>query len=132
MIASVIPGYDFSPYATIVDVGGGQGRMLAAILGARPHSRGILFDLPHVVAGAPAVLKEHGVSDRVRVAKGSFFDAVPDGGDAHVLKFVIRDWPDDDAVHILRNVRTAAGAGKHVMLIEFVLPGTTAIFWANG
>ena len=53
MIASVIPGYDFSPYATIVDVGGGQGRMLAAILGARPHSRGILFDLPHVVAGAP-------------------------------------------------------------------------------
>jgi hypothetical protein len=122
-IASVIAAYDFSPYATIVDVGGGHGRLLAAILGATPHARGILFDQPQVVAGAPAVLSEHHVEDRVRVAEGSFFDAIPDGGDAYVLKNVIHDWPDDDAVRILGNVRTAAGAGKNVLLVESVIPG---------
>ncbi len=121
-IASVTAGYDFSRFATIVDVGGGHGRLLAAILDATPQAHGILFDLPQVVAGAPAVLAEHHVADRVRVVEGSFFDAVPDGGDAYVLKNVIHDWPDDDAVKILGNVRAAAGAGKHVLLVEFVIP----------
>jgi hypothetical protein len=121
-IASVTGAYDFSPYATIVDVGGGHGRLLAAILAATPHARGILFDQPQVVAGAPAVLGEHDLDDRVQIVEGSFFDAIPDGGDAYVLKSVIHDWPDDDAVHILRNVRTAAGAGKNVLLVEGVIP----------
>jgi DNA-binding transcriptional ArsR family regulator len=121
-VASVTAAYDFSRYATIVDVGGGHGRLLAAILVATPQARGILFDLPEVVPGAPAVLAEHHVADRVRVLGGSFFDAVPDGGDVYVLKNVIHDWPDDDPVKILGNVRTAAGAGKHVLLVEFVIP----------
>jgi hypothetical protein len=121
-IASVTAGYDFSPYATIVDVGGGHGRLLAAILEATAGARGVLFDLPQVVAGAPAVLSEHRVEDRVRIVEGSFFDTVPDGGDAYVLKNVIHDWPDDDAVRILGNVRTAAAAGKDVLLVEFVIP----------
>jgi O-methyltransferase domain len=129
--ASLLAAYDFSPYATIVDVGGGHGRLLAAILGATPNSRGILLDLPHVVAGAPAVLEEHDVADRVRIAEGSFFDAVPDGGDAYVLKNVIHDWPDDDAVHILGNVRKAAAAGKSVLLVETVLPGHNREFSGN-
>jgi hypothetical protein len=130
-IAAVIAGYDFSPYATIVDVGGGHGRLLAAILGATPHSRGILFDLSQVVAGAPAVLGEQHVADRVRIAEGSFFDAVPEGGDAYVLKNVIHDWPDDDAVHILGNVRKAAATGKNVLLVETVLPGHNREFPGN-
>jgi DNA-binding transcriptional ArsR family regulator len=121
-ISAVIAGYNFGPYPTIIDVGGGHGRMLAAILGATPHSRGVLFDLPHVVAGAPVILEEHRVADRVRIAEGSFFDAVPDGGDAYVLKHVIHDWDDDDAVHILGNVRKAAAPGKHVLLVEAVIP----------
>jgi O-methyltransferase domain/Dimerisation domain len=130
-IAAVIAAYDFSPYATIVDVGGGHGRLLAAILGAAPHSRGILIDLPEVVAGARAVLEGHHVADRVRVAEGSFFDAVPDGGDAYVLKNVIHDWSDDDAVHILGNVREAAAVGKNVLLVELVLPGHNREFPGN-
>jgi hypothetical protein len=130
-IASVIAGYDFSRYATVVDVGGGHGRLLAAILGAAPHSRGILVDLPEVVAGAGAVLEEYHVADRVRVVEGSFFDAVPDGGDAYVLKNVIHDWPDDDAVRILGNVRKAAAAGKNVLLVELVLPGHNREFPGN-
>src|ERR1700722_19202384 len=121
-IPPVIAGYDFSRYSTIVDVAGGHGRLLAAILQATPQARGILFDQPHVVAGAAALLKQHQVADRVDLAEGSFFDVVVDGGDAYVLKHIIHDWPDEDAVQILRNVRIAAGAGKHVLLVEFVLP----------
>lgn len=121
-ITGLIAGYDFSPYATIVDVGGGHGRLLAAILGATANSRGILFDLSHVVVGASAVLEEHRVADRVRIAEGSFFDAVPDGGDAYILKQVIHDWVDDDAVRILGNVREAAARGKKVLLVEAVIP----------
>ncbi|MBV8291977.1 MAG: hydroxyneurosporene methyltransferase [Mycobacterium sp.] len=121
-IAPVTAAYDFSPYATIVDVGGGHGRLLAAILAATPNARGVLFDLPQVVAGAPALLREHHAHDRVHIVEGSFFERVPDDGDAYVLKNVIHDWPDDDAVHILRNVRAAARTGKRVLLVEFVIP----------
>ena len=82
-----------------------------------------LFDQPQVVAGAPALLSEHRVADRVRIARGSFFDDdIPTDGDAYVLKNIIHDWPDDDAVRILSNVHAAAGAGKNVLLVELVLP----------
>jgi DNA-binding transcriptional ArsR family regulator len=121
-IAPVTAAYDFSPYATIVDVGGGRGRLLSAILAATPAARGVLFDLPQVVAGAPTLLREHHAHDRVRIVEGSFFERVPDDGDAYVLKHVIHDWPDDDAVQILRNVRAAAGMGKRVLLVEWVIP----------
>ncbi|OBK11524.1 methyltransferase [Mycobacterium asiaticum] len=121
-IGPVIAAYDFSPFATIVDVGGGHGRLLAEVLIATPGARGVLFDQPQVVAGAPALLTEQGVGDRVRIVEGSFFEAVPEGGDAYIMKSVIHDWPDDDAVRILRNVRDAAAPGTHLLLVEFVLP----------
>jgi hypothetical protein len=130
-IAPVIAAYDFSPYATVVDVGGGHGRLLAAILAATPHARGILFDQPQVVAGAPGLLSKHHVEGRVRVVEGSFFDAIPDGGDAYVLKSVIHDWPDDDAVRILRNVRAAARVGNHILLVELVIPEHNREFLGN-
>ncbi|WP_371328118.1 methyltransferase [Mycobacterium sp. 1423905.2] len=130
-IGPVIAAYDFSPYATIVDVGGGQGRLLGAILAATPGAKGILFDQPQVVAGAPAILAEHGVRDRVEIAEGSFFDSVPAGGDAYVLKSVIHDWPDDDAVRILTNVRQAATPGSRVLLVEFVMPTHDREFVGN-
>ncbi|QLL10416.1 hydroxyneurosporene methyltransferase [Mycobacterium vicinigordonae] len=130
-IGPVVAAYDFSPYATIVDVGGGHGRLLAAIMAATPQARGILFDQPQVVAGAPAVLAEQGVQDRIQIAEGSFFESVPAGGDAYVLKSVIHDWPDDDAVQILRNVRSAAATGSHVLLVEFVLPEHDREFIGN-
>ena len=121
-IGPVIAAYDFSPFATIVDVGGGHGRLLSEVLVAAPQARGILFDQPQVVAGAPAVLSEHGVPGRTEIVEGSFFDSVPAGGDAYILKSVIHDWPDDDALRILRNVRAAAAAGSHLLLVEFVVP----------
>jgi C-methyltransferase len=120
--ATVVAGYDFGAYPTIVDVGGGHGPLLAAILAAAPASRGVLYDLPLVVASAPSLLREQGVADRVVIAEGSFFDSVPGDGDAYVLKNIIHDWPDEKAVQILRNVRAAAGNRTTVLLIEFVIP----------
>ena len=118
----VVAGYDFSAYPTIVDVGGGHGPLLAAILAGAPASRGVLYDLPSVVVSAPSLLREHKVADRVHIAEGSFFDSVPTGGDAYILKNIIHDWPDEKAVQILRNVRTAAGLGATVLLVELVIP----------
>ncbi|BAX91602.1 methyltransferase [Mycobacterium shigaense] len=121
-IVPLTAAYDFSAFGTIVDVGGGHGRLLAAILEAAPNSRGVLFDLPEVVAGAPELFRKYGVDDRIRIEEGSFFDSVPEGGDAYVLKSVIHDWPGEDAVRILTNVRTAARAGARLLLCEFVIP----------
>jgi hypothetical protein len=117
----VAAAYDFSPFPTIVDVGGGHGRLLAEILAVAPSARGILFDLPDVVAAAPPLLAELGVADRVQIVAGSFFDSMP-GGDCYVLKHVIHDWDDDDALQILGNLRDAAGAGAVILLAEMVIP----------
>jgi C-methyltransferase len=119
---TVVAGYDFSVYPTIVDVGGGHGPLLAAILAGAPASRGVLYDLPRVVVNAPSLFREHKVADRVRIAEGSFFDGVPAGGDAYILKNIIHDWPDEKAVQILRNVRAVAGPRATVLLVELVIP----------
>jgi hypothetical protein len=123
-VATVVAGYDFGAYRTIVDVGGGQGTMLAAILAGSRGSKGILYDLPRVVATAPNLLRENNVADRVRIAEGSFFDSVPTGGDAYLLKNIVHDWADEKALQILRNVRAAAGPRTTVLLVEMVVPET--------
>jgi hypothetical protein len=120
--ATVVAGYDFSGYPTIVDVGGGHGPLLAAVLASAPASRGVLYDLPAVVASAPNLLRERDVADRVQITEGSFFESVPGGGDAYLLKNILHDWPDEKAVQILRNVRAAAGLRATVLLVEFVIP----------
>ncbi|QRY47311.1 hydroxyneurosporene methyltransferase [Mycolicibacterium boenickei] len=121
-IAPVVAAYDFTRFGTIGDVGGGHGRLLAAVLTATPAARGVLYDLPQVVDGAPAMLGKYGVADRVQVVPGSFFDSVPGGADAYLLKNIIHDWPDDEALSILRNVRAAAAPGATLLLIEGVIP----------
>lgn len=118
--ATVVAAYDFGAYRTIVDVGGGQGTLLAAILAAAPESRGVLYDLPDVVATARDVLCRYGVDDRVRIAEGSFFDCVPSGGDAYVLKNIVHDWPEEKALQILLGIRAAAPDAT-VLLVEMVV-----------
>ena len=89
----------------------------------RPQrATGVLFDLPHVVAGAEPLLCKHRVAERVRILEGSFFDAVPEGGDLYVLKNIIHDWPDDKAQQILKTLRAAARTGTTVLLVECVIP----------
>lgn len=121
-IGPVVDAYDFTRFGTIVDVAGGHGRLLAAILASAPDAQGVLYDLPEVIAGAPALLRESHVAERVRLAEGSFFDGVPQGADAYVLKHIIHDWDDDESIQILRNVRSAAAPGAALLLVETVIP----------
>jgi hypothetical protein len=107
----LLAAYDFGRFATVVDVGGGRGAFLNAILAANPGMRGVLFDQPHVVAGAI-------VGDRCEVVAGSFFDTVPAGADAYVLKAVLHDWEDDEALRILRRCRAAMPSGGALLVVE--------------
>lgn len=118
----VVEAYDFKQFDTIVDVAGGHGRLLAAILASAPAARGVLFDLPEVVAGASPLLEELRVADRVQLAKGSFFEEIPAGGDAYLLKHIIHDWSDDASLRILKNVRHAATTDAALLLVETVIP----------
>ncbi|MEE6179169.1 methyltransferase [Mycobacterium sp. 050134] len=121
-VDAVTAAYDFADYRTIVDVAGGHGRLLAGILAKNPTATGILFDLPHVVAGAEPLLSNHFVAERVRILEGSFFDAVPEGGELYVLKNIIHDWPDDKAQQILKTLRASTRTGTTVLLVECVIP----------
>ena len=107
---------------TIVDVGGADGTVLAAILAGHPHMRGVLFDLPHVITSAPRTLARHGVDDRVNCVGGDFFESVPAGGDAYLVSVVLHNWPDQQAQRILANIAAAGGSGARLLMIEFVVP----------
>jgi hypothetical protein len=121
---AVAQAYDFSGVRTLVDVGGGNGLLLATLLKANPHMRGILFELPHAIDGATAVLRREGVADRCDLLSGDFFRSVPEGGDAYMLKVVIHDWDDDRAVQILRNCHHVMPSQARLILVEYVLrPG---------
>lgn len=119
---SIVTTYDFSPLRTVVDVGGGRGGLLAAILSANPHLQGVLFDRPTVVAGVGEELSGAGIIDRCTVVSGSFFDSVPEGGDAYLLSNVLHDWDDDQAVEILRTCRAAMAPAARLLIAETVLP----------
>ena len=119
-IPAVLAAYDFTPARTIVDVGGGQGALLAALLAANPAARGVLFDQPDVVAGSGPALAP--VAPRCQVVPGDFFDLVPDGGDTYVLKLVLHDWDDARAARILGNIRNAIIPGGRLIIIEAVMP----------
>ena len=114
--------YDFSGLRTLVDVGGGNGALLIGILTAHPDLDGIVFDQPHVAERATAEIDRSGLADRCRAVGGDFFDAVPEGGDAYVLKHVIHDWDDDHSVTILRNCHQAMGPDGRLLVVEGVYP----------
>jgi O-methyltransferase domain len=103
---------DLAALGTLVDIGGGQGRLLAAALAAVPGLRGILFDRPVVLPGAEPVLADAGVRDRCDLVGGNFLAEVPAGGDAYVLASIIHDWPDEQAVAILRACHRAMAPGR--------------------
>ena len=117
----VVAVYDFSRYRHIVDVGGGFGVTLAAILTSYPDLRATLFDRPEVVRAAPERLQAAGVAARCKVVGGDAFDAVPEGGDLYLLSRVIHDWNDEGAVRILRSCRTAMKHDSTLVLVEAVV-----------
>jgi orsellinic acid C2-O-methyltransferase len=117
-----LASYDFTQFSTLVDVGGGDGTLLAAVLAATPGLQGILFDTGPGSAEAPRRLGDAGVDDRCKVVQGDFFDAVPEGADAYIMKSVIHDWDDDRCVTILSNCRRAMKADGKVLILEPVVP----------
>jgi 2,7-dihydroxy-5-methyl-1-naphthoate 7-O-methyltransferase len=108
----VVAGYPWADKTLVVDVGGGTGTLLARILSSHPHLRGILVDLVSGAAEAAGVLKDAGVTDRCRRVEADFFDPLPAGGDVYLLRNIIHDWPDEQAVAILRRCAEAAREGR--------------------
>lgn len=123
---AVVAGYDFSQHKRVVDVGGGHGALLCQILEANPGVSGTVADMPGVVAGARASLAQSALAERCDAADCDFFAAVPSGGDCYVMKHIIHDWKDEQALAILRNVRSAIADGGKVVLVECVLDDSPA------
>ncbi len=119
-LSTVLAVYDFSRFARLVDVGGGHGALLHGILSANPELQGVLYDLPAVIADAHK-LRMGSIVGRCEVLGGNFFEAVPAGADAYILKRVIHDWNDESALKILRNCRRAISRDGMLLLIEWVL-----------
>lgn len=116
--SALLEAYDFSRFSTVVDVGGGQGALLAAILGANPGLRGVLFDLPGVIGPAEGILEAAGVADRCTLSGGDFFEAVPAGGDAYVMRAILHDWEDPEAIAILRRIRAVIPGHGALLVLE--------------
>ncbi|MBD2178854.1 methyltransferase [Pseudanabaena sp. FACHB-1998] len=121
-LRAIAPAYDFSEFKTLVDVGGGYGELLAEILQKCPHSKGILFDEKYVIDHAYSTLEKHGIADRCECLSGSFFDAVPTGGDAYLLKHIVHDWDDERAIKILQTCQKAMSEQSKILVIEQVVP----------
>jgi hypothetical protein len=120
--AAVAHAYDFSTFGAVTDVGGGNGSLLIGILRANPALRGTVFDQPHVAERARAQIEHAGMADRCEIVGGSFFERVPPGADAYMLKHVIHDWDDERASAILRCCRDAMGADGTLLIVEGVYP----------
>lgn len=119
---AVAANYDFSRLNTVVDVGGGTGALLIGILRAHPHLHGVVFDRADAAERARQHIARRGLAGRCEAVAGDFFEDVPRGGDAYVLKHVIHDWNDERATAILQNCRRAMGTGGTLLLVEGVYP----------
>jgi hypothetical protein len=118
-----LAAYDFGQFKRVVDVGGGRGAFIAALLGKHAHARGVLFDQPHVVAQAEPALQAAGVFERCEVVGGSIFEKIPAGGDGYLLKHILMDWEDQEALSILRACRRAmVDAGKLIVIDPLIAP----------
>jgi SAM-dependent methyltransferase len=119
---AVVAAYDFSQFSKLVDVGGGNGVLIISILKANPKLSGVLFDLPYVVEDAQKHIEAARLTGRCEVVAGDFFESVPSGGDAYILKSVIHDWDDDRALKILQNCHRAMAENGKLLLVEWVIP----------
>jgi hypothetical protein len=118
---AVAASYDFSAAETIADIAGGHGALLATVLSTNPKARGILFDQPQVIAGAPEVLRANGTGERVETVSGDFFKEIPVAADIYLMKFIIHDWNDEQSVAILENLAKSAKPGAKLLLVESVV-----------
>ena len=118
----LLAAYDFTGVCHVVDVGGGNGAMLAAILRAHPHLQATLMDRPETIILARENLADQGFEDQISLAEGDFFEAVPPGGDCYILSRILHDWDDARARRILEVCHAAMAPGARLLLVEAVLP----------
>jgi hypothetical protein len=119
--AALAKTYDFSGIRTLADIGGSQGFILSLVLPKYPDMRGILFDLPAVVKGASSFIKMYGLEGRIDVRSGNFFESIPSGADAYLLKHILHDWGDEDCLRILNNVYAVAEPGTKLLVVDTVI-----------
>jgi len=122
LVTSVVDAYDFSGITKLVDIGGGYGALIASILAANPHMRGILFDLPSVVVKAKELLDSKGVTNRCEILGGDFFQTVPSDGDGYILSHTLLDWEDDQCIQILKNIRKNIATKGKLLVVEGIVP----------
>jgi ubiquinone/menaquinone biosynthesis C-methylase UbiE len=120
--AAITASYDFLSIGNLVEVAGGRGSLLASILKANPTTKGILFDLPHVIEGARHFIESEGLSERCELVAGDFFESVPKDGDAYLLKHIVHDWDDERAIMILKNCHRAIRSNGKLLVVEMVIP----------
>ena len=120
----LVDKYDFGRFSSVADLGGGDGTLIATVLTRYPGVRGVLLDLPHVIAGATKTFEAAGVSDRCQLVPGSFFDDVPPGCDAYLLKSILHDWDDASSVRIVQRVSAAAKPGAALLIVERIVGDT--------
>ena len=119
---AVIASYPFAELQTVVDVGGGEGRLLAALLQAHPSMHGVLVEQARVIDKARPRIASAALTSRCKLVAGDFFGGIPRGGDAYILSRVLHDWHDDKAIDILRNCRAAMSPAARLLIIERVVP----------
>ncbi|MFB9904723.1 methyltransferase [Allokutzneria oryzae] len=127
----VVANCDLSATTTLVDVGGGNGTLIAGLLTANPHVTGTLYDLPMGLAEAGPVLTGAGVAGRCRIVPGDFFESVPEGHDTYVLKSVLHDWDDESAIRILRSCARAMRPDSELLIVEQIMPSGVNDFAAE-
>lgn len=119
---AIAASYDFSSIQTLVDVGGGEGLLIASILKSNPTLQGVLFDRPHVIERAKRFLEAEGLLERCQLAAGNFFESVPEGGDAYILKYILHNWDDERAIAILKQCHKVIPDNGKVLVAEKVIP----------
>lgn len=130
-VAAILSSFDFSRFRHVVDVGGGQGFFISALLHEYKHLQGTLFDLPQVVADGENLQDFYDSRERLKIESGSFFENIPEGGDLYTLKNILHGWNDEDSVSILRNIKKAIAPDGKVMIIEGLVEGINKPSWGK-
>lgn len=120
---NVLPAYDFTPFKTIVDIGGGNGALMMAVLNVAQQAQGIVFDEEYVVNETTDSIAAKGLTNRCHAVAGSFYDFVPKDADCYLMKMILHDWDDEHSLKILTNCNAAMKSGSKLLILESVIPG---------
>jgi hypothetical protein len=129
--AAMLDAYDFSGIKTLADVGGGNGSVLMATLQRNPHLKGMLYDLPSVVKRAFPHFEAAGLASRCQLIGGSFFESIPTGADAYLMRHIIHDWTDEQCLTILKHIHQAMPADGRLLVVESVIPAGNDPFFGK-